>query len=221
MPLIDAGGNAPGNLLLGGGHERRIASQAAGERRHQGGQVEAFEHLAELKSRVRLAEPVTVGDGGPHQKAAVARQQNAPLGGGQSRQITVAEVMAIDRVEAYQAQVRGQATQVRIGKKADLTQRLGTDSEHRRDVNGLEDRIDADAVAVAKRPTEVDAFAVHQDEIHLGVRHAQALDGLLDRDGSVKGVGKRAAALGRRQEIVQFRIEAKSGRLDPVSTIAG
>jgi hypothetical protein len=62
---------------------------------------------------------------------------------------------------------------------------------------------------MAAPPREVDGLAVDQHEIDFGVRHAQRLDGILDRRCAVERVAERPLASIKRQEVVQLLVEAE------------
>ncbi len=61
-----------------------------------------------------------------------------------------------------------------------IAKRLRTQSRQPGDIERLEDRVDADPVAVLNPVGEIHRLAVHQNEIDLDVGHAEGLDAVLD-----------------------------------------
>ncbi len=124
---------------------------------------------------------------------------------------SVLDVVAVGAVEAAQAQVARQRAQMAVEHEAQGAQWLGTERQLRADVEGLEDGIDRHAVAVADDVVEVHGDAVGDDQLHLGVGHAERLDHVLDRCTSVECVHERRLASLGREEVVQLLVEAEAG----------
>ena len=102
-----------------------------------------------------------------------------------------------------------------VGGEARLAQRLRPQVVDRRDVEGFEDRVDADAVAVGHLVVETDRDAVHQDQVDLGVRHAETLNQVLDRcAGGADVLELPAPPLGR-QQITKLGVETDADRGQP------
>ncbi len=97
-----------------------------------------------------------------------------------------------------------------IKDKAGLTQRLWSQAHQWTNVQRLEYRVDANPVAVLHQVGEVHRLAVDQDQINLGVGHAQGFDHILDGGTQLKGVGEGTLSPVCGQEIIQFSIEAKA-----------
>ena len=84
-------------------------------------------------------------------------------------------------VEAGESQVPREPTEMTIEHESRDPQRLRPDLDDRRDVERLEPRIHTDPVAVTHVVPEVDRVAVDDDEIDLGMGHADALDHVFHR----------------------------------------
>ncbi|MNN44656.1 hypothetical protein D3C81_1589550 [compost metagenome] len=147
----------------------------------------------------------------PLEQFAVAREHDAALLGGNPRDLAVFEMIVVERVEAGHAQQVRQAAQVGIGNETGLAQWLIAHAEQGRDVERLEGGIDGHAVAVLQGAVERHRFAIDQDQLHLGVRHAERLDHVLDRGRAGAGHDDVLVASGVRQEIVQLLVEAEGG----------
>ena len=65
------------------------------------------------------------------------------------------------------------AAEMHIEYEAGITERFGPQSGQSRNVKRLEDRVNADPVAVLNPVGEIDRFSVHQDEIDLRVGHSE------------------------------------------------
>jgi hypothetical protein len=144
-----------------------------------------------------------VADGAPFQQVAVARQDDPLLGRGEALDLAIGEPVAVDRVEARQPQQPRQRAEMGVGDEAGGGQR-------RAQAERQERRIDGDPVAGAQSPVEVDRFAIDQDQRHLGMRHAAALDEVLDRHiGRGRPFEVALPAIGG-DEIVQFGVEAQA-----------
>ena len=221
VEFADTGRKKSGEILFAGCDEKAVAAEAAGERSGQSGQIEALEHFLKLEAGIGLANVAAVGNGGALQETAVTGEQDTMLGGGGPGQFGVRCIGAVEGVEAEQTEAGSEPAEVGVGDEAGFPEGFRADSEEGRDVDGLEDGVDADAVAVLQRVSEIDAGAVDQDQIHLGVRNAEALDGVLDGGRGVEEtVDGAAAALGR-QEVVEFGVEAQRSSPHSLSTIAG
>jgi glycosyltransferase involved in cell wall biosynthesis len=97
-----------------------------------------------------------------------------------------------------------------VQDKPCLPQWLPAYPRHRRDIEGLEDGIDADYVATGDRRAEIHRLAVYEDQVDLGVRYAERFDQMFDRLMALEGVVEGGhAALGR-QKVVQFGIEPEA-----------
>src|SRR5215813_12378989 len=88
-------------------------------------------------------------------------------------------------------------------------ERLRPQTQLRPDVEQFEDWIHRYTVAISNQPGEVRRLAVHQDQIHLGVRNAQALDQILYRGGHSELSFDGPKTLAREKMVVQFRVKSK------------
>ncbi len=150
-----------------------------------------------------------MGDHAPLEHVTVAGQQDAVLARRDLRHLGVLVVVAVERVEAAQAQVARQRAQLGVEHEADAAQGRSADLEHGRDIERLEHRVDRDALAVAHDVVEAHRLAVDEDQLDLGVRHAQRLDHVLDRRAPVELVRELDLAPLGRQEIVELLVEAE------------
>jgi len=156
-------------------------------------------------------DPVAAGDGPVLEQPAVAGEHDAPLAGRRRDDRGVGGVVGVARIEAQEPEVAGQPPQVHVEDEPRLPQRPRPQPGGAGDVQALEHGVDRHAVAVAERMAEAHRFAVDEDQVHLRVGHAQRLDGVLDRRAAVERVGEIPLASRRRQEVVEFLVEAELG----------
>src|SRR5438046_1906794 len=89
-----------------------IAGHATRERLHAPTQIEHAQDLDGLPVRLGLAQPIAMGYRPVLEQALVARQDDPLLGARQLDDLRIAVVVAIERVEAQQAQAAGELAQV-------------------------------------------------------------------------------------------------------------
>jgi hypothetical protein len=77
-----------------------------------------------------------------------------------------------------------------IQYEASLTQGPGTETKNRRDVEGLEDGVHGNAVAIPSTVREIDRLAIHEDQVHLRVWYAEALNHVFDGCGQLAAVSE-------------------------------
>jgi hypothetical protein len=147
----------------------------------------------------------------PLEEPAVARQEDPPFGQRQRDEPLVHGVPLPERVEAEEAEPARQLAEMDVEDEAKIAERPRTKADEGRHVQGLEDRIDPDAVAVREAVIEADRPAVDEDQLDLGVRHAASLDLILDRRRVDEAPDDLPLPLSGRQEVVQLGIEAKGG----------
>ena len=92
---------------------------------------------------------------------------------------------------------------------------------NRRDVEPLELRIDRDPLAALQASIEANRAAVDEDEIDLGVRHAERFDRVLDRGRSRDLTRDRALPLIGRQVVVELFVEPEFTRRGFIRVHAG
>ena len=85
------------------------------------------------------------------------------------------------RIEAGHPQQPGQRAGMGVGDELRFPRRLFANTEQGRDVEGLELRMDRDAVALAQPPIKAGRLAADKNRLDFGVRHAQGLSGRLRR----------------------------------------
>jgi len=226
FPIDAAAGLAGGEALVALAHHRRqpvehlrlvdiaqrlVAFQAEREGAQAADEVEAMQDLPELQRRLQGMHVAAVGQLAQFQQLAVARQHDAGVAHGEVDDLAIIEVVAVEGVEAGHAQQVGQAAEVRVGDEARLAQRPLAQAQQGRHVEGLELRIDADAVAVGDQPAEADRLAVDQDQLDFSMGDSQRLDHVLDGGGAGAGRGEIPLAPLRREEVVQLLVEAEGG----------
>ena len=150
-----------------------------------------------------------MSDLGALQEAAVAREQDAPLGDRNARQFRIGTSVGPGGVEAEHAQVRRQPAEVDVEHELGHAQRLGSHARHGGDIERFEHRVDGDAVAVRDEVSKVHRFSVHQDEIDFCVRNAERLNHVFHRRADQEGVVEARESFLGRQEIVQLGVETK------------
>src|SRR6266700_1692321 len=100
---------------------------------------------------------------------------------------------------------------MRVREEARHAKRRRSHAQQRLDVERFEYGVDADAVAVEHPVREIHRAAVYEDQIHLGMRHAERFDRILDggRAGA-SGLELALVVLGG-DEVVELLVEAKPG----------
>ena len=86
---------------------------------------------------------------------------------------------------------------------------LGSETDGAGDIDGIEDRINRDAVAILRDGIEIDRLAVDDDQVDFGVGDTQGFDQVFDCLAAFERERNFGEALAWRQKIVQFGIEAK------------
>jgi hypothetical protein len=186
-----------------------VAAQAARKGLRAARQVERTHELLELTLRRRGAHVVRVREHAVLQEADVARQENAPLGDGAPYELRVVRGPVVERVEAKEPQVAGKRAEMHIGNEPRRSQRRRAQAHQRRDVEPLEHRVDRYPLAAAQAVREAYRGAVDEHEIDFGVRHAERLDRVFHRRGSVKAIRERALPPCGGEELVQLLVEAE------------
>ena len=211
MPRTHVRWQALRDLGLGDRVQGRIALQAQRERPRAAGEVEAREQLRRLALGLQRMDEAAVGELAALQQLAVAGQHDAAFAAGDGDDLGIIAVVVVERVEAGQAQQAREAAEVGVGDEAGDAQRRGAHAQQRRHVEGLEAGIDRHPVAVAQQALEADRFAIDQHQLDLGMRHAQRLDHVLDRGGAGAAGLERVPPVIRREEVVEFLVEAERG----------
>ena len=187
--------------------ERGVAEQAAGKRSRRGGQVETAQHLDRLFLGPHRSDAVAAGDEPSLEQPTVAREQNASLARGAKRELGVAGQAPVLAVEPEHSQQPCQRAEVRVEQEAEAPQRRRPHLRDGRDVEALEDGVDADQVSRRHEMVEPYGHAVHEHEIDFGVGDAQVLDQVED-GARLAGHFDRPRAHRRRQEVVELLVEA-------------
>src|SRR5262249_43871 len=112
-------------------------------------------------------------------------------------------------IETQHSQQARKSTEVRVRDEPDDPQGDDANAQQLADIERFEFWIDADAVAVPHKISEVDGFAIYQDQLDFGVRHTEGLDGVLDCRRSRAAIFEVALAPCSQQEIVQLFVEAE------------
>ncbi len=104
-----------------------------------------------------------------------------------------------------------QLPEVNVKDEARLAQRPRAEVHDHRDIQSLEDRVDADAVAIPEAVVEPDGAAIDENEVDLGMGDAARLDLVLDRRPPEEGPDHVALPVADREKVVQLGVEAKGG----------
>ena len=150
-----------------------------------------------------------MGDRFVLQQGAVAGQDDASVALCDVGDLLVVVIVAVEAVETQQAQVARQPSEIGVDDEARYAQRCFAEPYQWADVQALEHGIDADAVAGLDDVGKIHGAVVGQDQFDFGVRYAEGFDQILDRGASREFVCNGRLAQRRRQEIVQFFIEAQ------------
>lgn len=100
------------HCLLGDGFQRMVAAQAAVERRDPLEEVEALDHLGQLRERVEGARAVSIHNGFSHEQTAVAGEQDTFLSLQDLRQFLILVIIAIEAVKPQHPQISSQPSEV-------------------------------------------------------------------------------------------------------------
>ncbi len=190
--------------------QRHVAVQAQRERPRLRRELQSLDDLAQLLRRLQRMHVAAVRDVAALQQVAVARQDRAVFVAGARADLDIGKAVVVQRVEPEHAQQPREPAEVRVGDEARHAQRLRAHAQQRRDVEAFEHRIDADAIAVAHAIPEAHRDAVGDDQLDLGVRHADRLDRVLHRRRTRASELELAPPPLRRHEIVQLLIKPKT-----------
>src|SRR5438128_963639 len=98
---------------------------------------------------------------------------------------------------------------MRSRDEARHAKRLRSNAQQRLDVERFEYGVDADAVAVEHPVGKIHRTAIDEDQLHLGMRHAERFDRILDGGrASALGIELALVVLGG-EEVVELLVEAK------------
>ena len=125
------------------------------------------------------------------------------------QQFIVFVVVAIAGVEAQQPQVRGKTAKVHVEHEAWFAKWPRAQAVGLAQLEAFEHRVDGDALAAGEAVRERHRLAIDQDEINLGMRHAQGLDAVLHAGRSVERMDERPLAQLRCEEVAEFLVEAE------------
>ena len=84
----------------------------------------------------------------------------------------------------------------------------------RTDIQALKYGIDGNPFTTPQPVGEIHRLAVYQDQVNGCMGYAYGLDRIFDRRAAVKRRAKGDLVLLRRQEIIQFLVEAKLGKVN-------
>jgi len=148
------------------------------------------------------------------EQTPVASEKDAALRDGRLGQCLILPVVAIESIEAAQAQVACQPAQMYVGGKASDPQRGRPHPGRRGDIKPFEHRIDAHSVAVGDPTSKIHRFSVDQNQVDLGMRHPQAFYKVLDGAPGRADIREFPAPSLGGQEAGQFGVEtdANGGR---------
>jgi len=189
----------------------RIAAQAARERACAARKIEAGEDLAQLRPAAQCAHEAAVRDATALEQVTVARQHDAALRDCDQLDLSVVEAVVIKGVVTHHAQQVRQPAEVSVGDESAVAQRPRAQAQQRRHVEGLEHRVDRHPVVVGEQAVEAYRLAVDQDQLDLGVRHAERLDHVLRRCGPRAARAELVPAPVGREKVVQLLVEAEVG----------
>ncbi|CFR93535.1 Uncharacterised protein [Mycobacterium tuberculosis] len=147
-----------------------------------------------------------MGDCPALQQAAVAGQQNSLLAQADIGQRRIIGGTRPPCVEAQQPKQPRQLAEVDVDDEARVTQRRWAQPGGRPDVEGLEHRVGGNAVAGDRPVGKVRGIAVHQDEIHLGMRNAHRLQHIFDRLMAAERPAHRQTARLQLHELVELGV---------------
>ncbi len=101
--------------------------------------------------------------------------------------------------------------EIRIHRETDPAQGPGPQPHERRNVEGFENRVDADPVSIGNQAVSCNRIAVDEDQLDLRQRHAKVLNQVGDRRATTELVGKGALSSACGQVIVQLLVEPELG----------
>jgi hypothetical protein len=191
--------------------QHAVARHAAGEGIESSLQVQASDDLGRLLLGIVGANQQPMGHLAALDQAPIAGEERPVLVHGDVGQLGVQPAGVVPHVEAQQPEVPGERPEVDVGHESGLPQRLGPQPGGATDVERLEHREHADAVAVVETLVEARGFAVDHDEVDLGVGHAEGFDGVLHRLAHPELVANVPLPPIDRQQVVQLAVEPELG----------
>jgi hypothetical protein len=122
-------------------------------------------------------------------------------------------IISIERVESQESQHPGQTPEMDIRHKGTLPEWFGSKSDNLGNIEALKHRIDRYSVIISQTVIEIDRAAVHQDEVHLRVRHPDGFNDMFYTRGSLKGIQELPFAFRGMKKIVQLLAEPEIGMI--------
>lgn len=196
--------------------QQAVAGHAAGEGKEAVDQIETLDDLAQLLERVAGTQAVTAQDALALEQAAVAGEEDAVFADRLAGEDIIGDIVVIGSVKAEHAQVARQAAEVAVEDEAQVAQGPGTEVDGIADVDGLEDGVDGNAVAILGDAVKIDGLTIDEDQVDLGMGDAERFGQMLDGLAALEGERDIGEVLARGQEVVQLGVEAERGAFAPV-----
>lgn len=168
-------GDFPGVCRFKGG----VTHQTPGEGSDPPREVETADNFSGLFLRFGGADETAVGDRLSLEDSLVPGQDDAPLFEGDSNDLWVVVVPAVERVEAEEPEEGGKPPEMNVEDEGGPAQRAAPNPTYALNVETFENRVDGNAVPFLNLIREVDGLAIGKHQVHLGVGNAEGLDKIL------------------------------------------
>ena len=195
---------------------RPLAPHAAGEGLELAAQIKSPDDLAQLLERVAGTQAVTAQDSLAFEQAAVAGQENAMLTDSLVGEEIIGDVVLAGSIEAKHTQISSQAAEVAVEDETGVAHGLGKQADGAADFDGFEEGIYRDTVAILGDGLKINRPAIDDDQIDLGMGHAERFGQVLDGLAAFKGEENVSKAQARGQKVVQLSVKAEGGGFDLV-----
>ncbi len=188
---------------------RTAALQATCKGRNAAPEVERLDDLLKLAVRFHRANGVRVRYRISLEKPAIAREHDPLLIASTEGDGSVVQITLIDGIETKEPQVARELSQMHVRNEFRIAERLGTKPSDTRNVQPLEHRVDGHALATGEAMLETDGLPVHEDDVDLGMRHAERFDKVLDRTRSAQAVVEATFPPMAGKKIIELLVEPK------------
>ena len=165
-------------------------------------------HFDELSVRVCATNEVTVCHNAALEEPAIARQENSPFANRDISEFVIAGARGTNGVETDDAQAFCQLAEMAVEHEPNRGNGIGPNVCECGDVETLEPGKDGDAIRVGHQVTERHRFPVDENQVNLGMWHAEPLNQILHGSRPREAHGDADLPLRERQEIVESAIDS-------------
>jgi hypothetical protein len=187
--------------------EPGIAAKTARERLERQ-RAKMLKHFDELPVSVRVANEIPVLDGAALEELAIACQENPRFASGTRRELIIGRIRGTGGVETDEAEASCEFGEMTIEDESDNRERTAPHVGQACDVDRVKSRKDSDPIRILHGAVERHRFAIHENQIDLGMRHAESLNQILHGSPTREAHGQGDVTLCGRQEVIQRTIDS-------------